>query len=373
MTFDGGRLISWQMREARVGGKEDPPSGKRGYFHMKHIAVTVLALLFVLLRPVFAEDTIKVLMHESPNDPLPSPEAPKIDSLTGELFINGHFYYGSLDVLKDKNGLYVINNLPFEEYIEGVVAAEIGREWETEALKAQAVISRTYATFYKNFNSGNSFHITSSILHQLYKGKNEDPLITDAVKATVGEILTYHNLPIKSFFHSTCGGKTEYPEEVWKESYPYLNSVDCYGRNAPYDNWQRSFSLKEISDALGMGNIKEISIASYTSTGRVKMLLITGQDKSGDSIMEIEATELRRLMGYKELPSTQFSLERTGNDIIFTGKGFGHGVGLSQWGALEMARQGKNYREILAHFYPGTILKHSGELSYQDMALKRTP
>ncbi len=340
---------------------------------MRHIVITIFTLLFVLSRPVVAEDTIRVLMHESPYDPLPSPEASKIDSLTGELFINGHFYYGSLEVLKDQNGLYVINTLPFEEYIEGVVSAEIGREWEAEALKAQAVISRTYAVFYRSFNSGNSYHITSSILHQLYKGKNEDPLITDAVKATAGEVLTYHNQPIKSFFHATCGGKTEFPEEVWKESYPYLTSVDCYGRNAPYDNWQRRFSLKEISEALGIANVKDINISSYTATGRVKTLTITGQDKAGDLTIEIKATELRKQLGYKELPSTQFSLVKTGDDIIFTGSGFGHGVGLSQWGALEMARQGKNYREILAHFYPGTILKNSEQLSYQDLASKITP
>jgi stage II sporulation protein D len=342
-------------------------------YYIKHSIVIIFTLLFVLSRTVVAEDTIRVLMHESPYDSLPSPKASSIDSVTGELFINGHFYYGSLEVLKDNNGLYVINNLPFEEYIEGVVAAEIGREWETEALKAQAVISRTYAVFYRSFNAGNSYHITSSTLHQLYKGKNEDPLITDAVKETAGEILTYQNQPIKSFFHATCGGKTEFPEEVWKESYPYLTSVDCYDRNAPYDNWQKRFSLGKISDALGIGAVKDISISSFTATGRVKTVAITGQDKSGDSTIEIKATELRKLLGYKELPSTQFSLVKKGDDIIFTGRGFGHGVGLSQWGALEMARQGKNYREILAHFYPGTTLKTSGELSYHDLASKIMP
>jgi stage II sporulation protein D len=336
---------------------------------MKHIIMTILTLLVVLSQTVFAEDTIKVLMHESPYDPLPSLEASKIDSVRGELFINGHFYSGSLEVLKDKNGLYVINNLPFEEYIEGVVAAELGREWEAEALKAQAVISRTYAAFYKNYNSGNSFHITSSPLHQVYKGKNEDPLIAYAVRATAGEILTYDNLPIKSFFHAACAGKTEFPEEVWKESYPYLTSVDCYGRNAPYDNWQRRVSIKEISGALGIGSLKDINIASYTATGRAKTVtIITGGDKSGGSAIEVKATELRKLLGYRELPSTKFSLVKTGDDIIFTGRGFGHGVGLSQWGALEMAKQGKNYREILAHYYPGTTLKNSEELHDKDLA-----
>jgi len=342
-------------------------------FYLRHIVIAIFTLLLLLSQTVAAEDTIRVLMHGSPYDPLPSPEASKIDSLDGELFINGQFYYGSLEVFKDKNGLYVISILPFEEYIEGVVAAEIGREWEAEALKAQAVISRTYAAFYRNNNASGSFHITSSSLHQLYKGKNEDPLIMDAVKATAGEILTYQNLPIRSFFHSTCGGKTEYPEEVWKESFPYLTSVECYDGNTPYDNWQRSFSLKDISSVLGTGTIKDISISSYTATGRVKTLLITWQDTPGAATSVIKATELRRLLGYKELPSTQFSMARTGNSIVFTGRGFGHGVGLSQWGALEMARQGKNYREILSHYYPGTILKNSGELLYRNVAFKITP
>ncbi|MEW6600268.1 MAG: SpoIID/LytB domain-containing protein [Nitrospirota bacterium] len=340
---------------------------------MKHIVITVFTVLFLFSQPVAADDIIKVLILESPDAPLPSPDASKIDSLNGELFINGQLYSGALEVLKDQNGLYVINSLPFEEYIEGVVAAEIGREWETEALKAQAVISRTYAVFYRNYNAGNAFHITSGTLHQLYKGKNEDPLITDAVKATAGEILTYHDQPIKSFFHSTCASKTELPEEVWKESYPYLTSVDCNSRNTPYDSWQKSFSLKAIAGALGTGYIKEIAISSYTATGRVKTLTITSQEKTGDVVTVIKATELRRVLGYKELPSTQFSLARTGNTIVFTGKGYGHGVGLSQWGALEMARQGKNYREILSHFYPGTILKNSGEISFHNMAFKIAP
>ncbi len=341
---------------------------------MKHIALTILTLFFILSQPVLAEDTIKVLMLDSPYDPLPSENAENIDYLTGKVFVNGQFYTGSIEVLKDKNGLHVINNLPFEEYIEGVVASEIGQAWELEALKAQAVISRTYAIYYKNHNSGNNFHITSSILHQLYKGKNTAPLISYSVKATAGEILTYNGMPIKAFFHAACEGKTEPPEEVWVEGYPYLKSVDCNNGNTPYDNWQRIFSIKKISDALGIGNLKEIIISSYTSTGRVKTLkMVIEGDKSADSGIEVKATDIRKALGYKELPSTRFSLTIKGKDIIFTGKGYGHGVGLSQWGALEMAKQGNNYREILAHYYPGTTLKNSEEIIYQKLASKLAP
>ena len=341
---------------------------------MKYITFAIISIIFLFSQPSLAEDTIKVLMIESPYSTLPSGDARVIDSLTGKVFINGQHYSGNLEIMKDKKGLYVINNLPFEEYIEGVVASEIGLEWELEALKAQAVISRTYGAFYRERNGANSFHLTSSTLHQLYKAKNTDPLITYAVKLTEGEILTYHNLPIKALFHAACAGKTEFPEELWEGSYPYLTSVDCYGRNAPYDNWQRKFSAKEISGPLNISRLKDISISSYTATGRVKTLKVLIDEKgSARSEIEVKAADLRKLLGYKKLPSTFFSVTKKDNYIIFNGKGFGHGVGLSQWGALEMAKQGKDYREILAHYYPGTKLKHSEELQYKDLASAIAP
>jgi stage II sporulation protein D len=341
---------------------------------MKYITFAIISIIFLFSQPALAEDTIKVLMIESPYSRLPSGDARVIDSVTGKVFINGQHYSGNLEIMKDKQGLYVINNLPFEEYIEGVVASEIGLEWEPEALKAQAVISRTYGAFYRGRNEANSFHLTSSTLHQLYKSKNTDPLITYAVKVTEGEILTYHNLPIKALFHAACAGKTEIPEELWEGSYPYLTSVDCYGRNAPYDNWQRKFSTKEISALLKTGRLKDISISSYTATGRVKTLKVLVDEKeSARSAIEVKAADLRKLLGYNKLPSTYFSLAKKDGYIIFSGKGFGHGVGLSQWGALEMAKQGKNYREILSHYYPGTLLKHNDELQHKDLASATTP
>ncbi|MBI5408033.1 MAG: SpoIID/LytB domain-containing protein [Nitrospirae bacterium] len=331
-----------------------------------------------------ADDTIKILMMDSPNDPLPSEKAERIEDLEGKVFFNGQAYSGSLEIMMDENGLYVINNIPFEKYVEGVVASEIGRDWELEALKAQAVISRTYAIFHKNMNKEESFHLTSSVLHQAYKGNNAAPLITRAVEATRGEILIYEGKPINALYHSTCEGKTELPEEVWGGGFPYLKSVECNCKNAPYEHWQRRFTLEEIGKALGIDGMKDISIASYTSTGRVKTLKAIAEqnppsppfskggniespplekgDVGGFFEMQIKATELRKLLGYKELPSTNFSLTTTDAEVIFDGKGYGHGVGLSQWGALEMAKEGKTYREILEHFYPGTTIINDEEL-----------
>jgi stage II sporulation protein D len=329
---------------------------------------TLLATLFIpliLASFAFSEDTVKILMLESPREPLPSGQTEEIERLTGKVFFNGQSYSGSFDILKDENGLYVINNLPFENYIEGVVASEVGKDWEIEALKAQAVISRTYAIFNKNINTENIFHLTSTVLHQVYKGDNTDPLITQAVEGTTGEILTYEGNPINALYHATCEGKTELPEEVWVESYPYIKSVECNGVNAPYESWQKKFTFDQIRRALEINGITDIYIDSYTSTGRAKTLKIVTEA----SELEIKATELRKLLGYKALPSTLFSVTKNDTEVIFDGKGYGHGVGLSQWGALEMARKGKTYKEILAHFYPGTtITKDNGEIHSRNLS-----
>ncbi len=195
-------------------------------------------------------------------------------------------------------------------------------------------------------------------MHQVYTDENISPMVRRAVEETAGQILTYGSLPINAFYHSTCEGKTELPEEVWSASFPYFRSVDCNTRNAPYESWTVKFTFDEIEEAAGVKEIDDIDISSYTSTGRVKMLRITVGDKeTGTSEIEIKATDLRRLLGYRRLPSTDFRLKKEARSMILEGKGWGHGVGLSQWGALEMARQGRNYREILAHYYPGTELR----------------
>ena len=170
---------------------------------------TLLLSLLLLPGISFAEDIIKVIMLGSPKDTLPSEQAEKVEGLAGKVFINGEFHTGSLEVIRDANGLYVIKNLPLENYIENVVVSETKKDWEVEALKARAVISRTYATFYKTNNSREKYHISSSLPHLLYKGENEDPLVSYAVRETKGEILTYEGLSITALFHITGKGETE--------------------------------------------------------------------------------------------------------------------------------------------------------------------
>jgi stage II sporulation protein D len=271
----------------------------------------------------------------------------------GDLLVNGTHYTGNIEVWKGGKGLYLINELPLEEYVESVVVSEVGTNWDLEALKAQAVISRTYAIYRKKQSVNTRFDLTSSVLHQVYKGSNPPIQIAYAVRETAGEILTYEGKPIEALYHSTSGGRTENPEDVFGKSYPYLRSVESNCELSPYWVWERKIPKEEIEKALSIKGIKDMKITSLTSTGRAKEL--TAESESGQTV--IKATEFRKLLGWSRLPSTNFSMRPNGASITFEGKGYGHGVGLCQWSSLQMAREGKNYREILSFFYPGTEIR----------------
>jgi stage II sporulation protein D len=326
---------------------------------MKYLSCVVFIIFLCFVsKSLRGEDSIRVLILESPGADLPAKSADKIGKINGDILISDILYSGSIEVSKDEKGLHFINSIPFEKYIEGVIAAETGEDWAMEALKAQAVISRTYAMYRKNRSTSKDYHITSSTLHQVYRGKNTNEVISKAVRETLGEHLTFKGEPIEAFYHSTCIGNTELPHVVWGKDYPYIKSVPCRGEHSPYEKWQRRFRITEIEEALGMNGIEEMYISGFTSTGRADLIkVITASSNS-----EIKAVDLRKLLGYRDLPSTHFSLIMEGGDVVFEGGGYGHGVGLSQWGALELAHEGKNYKEILEHYYPGTVLQqYKGE------------
>jgi stage II sporulation protein D len=318
-----------------------------------------LICFFFCLCFVFSDissgEIIKVLIINEayPRVPAKNETMEKLGSMKGDLLVMGTRYTGKIDIWKGKNGLYIINELPLENYIKDVVAAEVSADWDMEALKAQAVISRTYAIYQKRMNGDSLYHIASSVLDQVYKGNNPDARINSAVEQTGGEILTYDGKPIQAFYHSTSYGSTESSEEVFGKGYPYLKPVESTSSISPYAVWERKIKLAEIEEALDIPGIRKIAIKSYTSTKRVKELLITG--KSGTSA--IIATDFRKAIGWSRLPSTNFTLTIDGDSVYFEGKGYGHGVGLCQWCALSMAREGKNYREILSYYYPGTTIQ----------------
>ena len=315
----------------------------------------IILTLFLSLVDASAIDTIKVLIVNEvyPHVPAKDEKIEKMGSMEGDLLVTGSHYSGNIEVWKGDGGLYLINELPVEEYVKEVVMAEVGSNWEIEALKVQAVLSRTYGLYRKKLNGNSLFHITSSVLHQAYKGNGSDARVAFAVEETAGEILTYNGKPIEPLYHSTCGGRTEDSQEVFGKSYPYMKPVEANCESSPYWVWEKRIPLTEIEKALNISGIKELAVKSYTSTKRVRELTVV--HNAGTTT--VKATDLRKLLGWSRLPSTNFSLKKDEDSIIFEGKGYGHGVGLCQWSALQMAREGKNYKEILSYFYPGTTIQ----------------
>lgn len=329
--------------------------------HRKEITVSfsiikiLPVVMLILVLSASRASAIKVLIIDDiyQNVPAKNEKIDRMGKLSGDLLVNGNHYMGNIEIWKGKTSLYLINELPLEEYIKSVVRSEVGMNWDMEALKAQAVISRTYAVFQMNAQRNASYDLTSSVLHQVYKGHTADPRISYAVLNTEGEVLVYNGKVIESFYHSTSGGMTEDAEEVFGKSYPYLKPVQASCEISPYWIWERKIPVAELEKALNISGIKEITIRAYTSTQRVKTLELI----HSSGLLTVKATDLRRFLGWNRLPSTNFTFTRVNGTVIFEGKGYGHGVGLCQWSALDMARKGMNYKEILAHFYPGTTIQ----------------
>lgn len=319
------------------------------------IIIYFIIIYFIFISTVWAEPNIKVLMVNEVYSKIPekNEKIEKLGNMKGDLLVMGSRYSGNIEIWRGNKGLYIVNELPLEEYVKDVVASEVNPDWEMEALKAQAVISRTYALYQKRLNSNGIYHIASSVIHQLYKGNNSHARATQAVEETRGEVLTYDGQVIESLYHSTSCGATENPEEVFGKSYPYLKPVKTDCDISPYATWEREIKLTEIEKALNIQNIKTLCIKSYTSTKRVKELdVITDNSK-----ITINATDFRKRLGWNKVPSTNFSIAQQGDSILLTGNGYGHGVGLCQWCALKLAREGKNYKEILSFYYPGTTIQ----------------
>lgn len=256
-----------------------------------------------------------------------------------------------------------IANIPLEEYVKGVVASEMPAEFELEALKAQALTARTYIIRQllgdEPISAPKGAVVTDTVMHQVYKSPEElraawGPAnydwkmarITEAVEATKGQIVTYNNEPITASFFSTSNGYTENSEDYWKNSFPYLRSVE-----SPWDkispkfkdkvvvsvaDFEKKLGVKVTSDKIG-------EIVSRTAGNRVAKVKIN--DKTFDG------REIREKL---ELRSTDFTWKKQGNNVVITTKGYGHGVGMSQYGANGMATEGKSFKDIIIHYYKGT-------------------
>ena len=275
--------------------------------------------------------------------------------------VNKKPYRGVLEVHEDRTGLMVVNEIPLESYIVGIINNEVSSKWHIEALKAQAVISRTYALYQKEKRQGGVYELTNTHMDQVYSGADrEDRASFKAVRSTKGQVLMYGNAMALTVFHSNAGGRTEASENVWSAAYPYLKSLKSkHDKGAPNYRWEISLSAEKVKKFLNnaghsIGRPVRISVRKRTRTKRIKLLTI--RDKKGVTI-ELTGEEMRKAIGYAKLKSTMFNVKKKRDGFTFKGMGSGHGVGLSQWGAKGMAEKGNSYKKILKHYYPGTKLK----------------
>jgi stage II sporulation protein D len=282
--------------------------------------------------------------------------------------------YGTITLLHKKTGNTEQVNI--DDYLCNVVSAEMPADFEIEALKAQAIVARTY-TIYKILNKKheNADICDDSTCCQAWiskedrlarweesKRENNWQKINDCINSTKGKIITYNNQPINAFFHSNSGGVTEIPVNVWGGTgYPYLQSVETSGEDA-YNQYASEvvFTQEELINKLkqkysdisiDFSNENEIKILEYTESTRVKTV------KFGNH--EISGVEARTLLGLK---STNFEITKDGDNIKFSVKGYGHGVGMSQTGADSMAKQGSTAEDIIKHFYAGVEIKFVNEI-----------
>ena len=269
----------------------------------------------------------------------------------GYVWIGDRWYRGETQLVNDGSDLTVINRVELEDYLYSVVGGEMPTNWPIEALKSQAVAARTYALYQSNRSGNRLYDLESTTASQVYKGITSETRSThEAVNRTEGQILTYGGKPILAVFHSSSGGKTENVEDVWSSPLPYLKSVIDYDQTSPVYEWQKVLSGREIGYRLGeVGTVRALIPQQVTPQGRIKRLKVVGD--RGTKM--ISGQKFRSALG---LRSTLFQVNKNQQRFVISGRGFGHGIGLSQWGANYLATQGANYRQILGHYYQNVKL-----------------
>jgi len=266
-------------------------------------------------------------------------------------------YRGSVDIYVSKNKLLVVNALPLEEYIKGVLYHEVPHKWPLEVIKAQAVAARTYALYQMEVHKDQLYDVTRDIYSQVYGGRSAERYRTNiAADRTRGEIMLYEGKVLPAYFHSTCAGHTEDASELWNHNLRPLKGVSCqFCRQAPHYSWKKNFQSKMVQDKLNqngyhLGLIKEIKVLQRNESGRIKTLRMTTRDNQS---VTISGKKFRDIIGPNHLKSNLYDIEMNGYYFDVIGQGWGHGVGMCQWGAYQMAVERYGYKEILKHYYPG--------------------
>jgi stage II sporulation protein D len=276
--------------------------------------------------------------------------------------VNKRRYRGDISIFKDETcKLCVVNTLDLESYVKGVLYHEISHKWPMDAIKAQAVAVRTYAMYQKEVMKNKNYDVAADTSSQVYGGYFAETSKTNrAVNFTNGEVLLYRNKLFPAFFHATCGGMTENAAELWKLDIEPLSGGRVCGfcSESPHYFWKTQMDLKVIQEKLENrhsleGALINIRVFERNPTGRVRALELEGDLLNK---LVIPAKEFRSLLGPDILRSTNFSIILEDERVVFVGKGWGHGVGLCQWGAFGMSKKGSSYKQILEFYYPGAVI-----------------
>ncbi|MBN1424182.1 SpoIID/LytB domain-containing protein [Candidatus Fermentibacteria bacterium] len=270
--------------------------------------------------------------------------------------VNGVRFSGVLRVLAAKGKLTVVNIVDMEDYLRGVVPREMPASWPAKALEAQAVCARTYAVYHKVRRRDHDFDLLATVASQVYGGVDgQDARSDSAVTRTRGRILLYEGEPALTLFHSSSGGHTEDMEKVWGSGVPYLVAQE--DRHSPASAWKLSLSKDDIARALSscgedIKGLRTVEFVDKDASGRYQRVKIVRTDGA----VFLKSDRFRGCVGAGAMKSTRLGMTTKGDTFVLEGTGFGHGVGLSQWGARDMAAHGIDASAILAFYYPGSVL-----------------
>ncbi len=280
-----------------------------------------------------------------------------------QTLINGKPYFGGMKIISVNNHLIIINIVAVEEYLRGVLPKEMSPSWNEEALKSQAVAARTFALKNRKRHQSEGYDLCNTTHCQVYNGAEAlDERTDEAIIKTFGEVLYHNGKLIEAPFHTDSGGMTENAVDVWGTDYPYLRAATEIETKT--QAWTVKFTLDDFSKKLAankknIGSVHFIKVTNLeigklkddrSTSGRVKELTIIGT--AGQ--IKVSGDFMRSIFNLK---STLFDIGITGNEVAINGFGWGHGVGLSQYGAENFAEHNYTYDKILSHYYKGTNLK----------------
>ncbi len=265
-------------------------------------------------------------------------------------------YFGRVEILPSGRGLLAINRLPLETYLLGIVGSEMSPRWPIESLKAQAVAARTYAMQRRMMMraANKRYDLASSVLSQVYKGAERiRPSVIRAVRETRGEVLAYRHNLVEALFHSTCGGKTVAAHEAFGNRVPYLKPKTCeWCRPSSRFRWRVNLPISEVSNRLRRAGLTKSKLTKFERGNHAHVVATNGRKR-----YRLPPREVRKALGFSKLYSSRFTAKTKSGRVHVHGRGFGHGVGMCQWGARGMALEGKSYREILTYYYSGASVR----------------